>query len=67
MMSSLYCILNTFWVLIKISRFGGMRRVAAENIMLRQQLIIMASKRSAKLYTSDRFIFGILASIIKLI
>ena len=67
MMNTLYCLLNTFWMLIKILRLGGIRKVAAENIMLRQQLIVMArkQKRSPKLYTSDRFIFGILASIIK--
>ena len=63
-MNTLYCLLNTFWVLIKILIFGGMRKVAAENIMLRQQLIVMArkQKRSPKLHTSDRFIFVLLAS-----
>jgi len=35
MMNTLYCLLNIFWVLIKILRFGDMRKVAVENIMLR--------------------------------
>jgi len=42
---------------------GGMRKIAAENIALRQQLVIFSQKqkRPSKLIVSDRFIFGFLS------
>jgi len=53
-------------VLIKLSRPGGIKAVAAENLVLRQQLIIMSRqyKRSPKLTASDRILFGFLGSLI---
>ena len=53
--------------LIKLSRPGGLKAVAAENVALRQQLILVAKnkKRSPKLTLSNRIIFGLLAAWIK--
>lgn len=54
------------WVrlIIKVSRPGGLKAVVAENIALRQQLITLSRriKRSPKLTTSDRILFGLLGS-----
>jgi len=54
-------------VMIKLSRPGGVKTIAAENIMLRQQLITLSRryKRSPKLTASDRILFGLLGSWIK--
>jgi len=43
-------------VMIKLSRPGGVKAIAAENIVLRQQLITLSRryKRSPKLTASDR-------------
>ena len=51
-------------VMMKISKPGGVKTIAAENIALRQQLVTMARhhKRSLKLNPSDRIVFGLLAS-----
>ncbi len=51
-------------VLIKILGPGGVKAVAAENAVLRQQLITISRtmKRSPSLTTSDRIIFGMLGS-----
>ena len=45
---------------------GGVRRIAAENLALRKQLITVSRhyKRSPKLTATDRLVFGILASMI---
>jgi len=50
--------------MIKISRPGGVKAVTAENMALRQQLITLSRqhRRSPKLKTSDRIIFGLLCS-----
>ncbi len=54
------------WIraLILISRPGGVKAIVAENMMLRQQLIRLSRqhKRSPKLKTFDRILFGMLAS-----
>lgn len=54
------------WIraLILISRSGGVKAIVAENMMLRQQLSRLSRqcKRSPKLKTSDRILFGMLAS-----
>jgi putative transposase len=46
---------------------GGVRAVAAENVALRKQLIVLArrQKRAPKLTTFDRIIFGMLAIMIR--
>ncbi len=45
---------------------GGAKRVASENIVLRQQLIVLArhQKRAPNLMTAERFVFGLLVSLI---
>ena len=45
---------------------GGIRKIAAENILLRQQLLVVRrqQKRAAKLSVLDRFIFGFLSSMV---
>jgi len=45
---------------------NGVRSIAAENLTLRKQLIVLGrhQKRSPKLSTLDRIIFGILSSMI---
>lgn len=62
-MNTLNFILSFILILIKMLRPGGMRKVAAENIALRQQLLVVSrkQKRSPKLLTTDRFIFGFLS------
>ena len=54
------------FTLLKLIRPYGVKTVAAENIALRQQLILLGrnQKRSPKLTTSDRFIFGMLIALI---
>ena len=51
---------------IKLLRPGGIKSIAAENLVLRQQLIIMnrARQRSPRLTRTDRILFAILAHII---
>jgi putative transposase len=69
-MSNLACramkdLLILIWHLIvtlsKLLRSGGTRAVVAENILLKQQLMVMgrSAKRSPKLTTYDRFILGL--------
>lgn len=47
---------------------GGTRKIAAENVALRKQLMTMTRgmKRSPKLQTSDRIFFGMLGAIISI-
>src|SRR4029077_15921318 len=51
---------------IKLSRPGGVKAMAAENMLLRQQLITLSrnQKRSPRLTMSIRLIYGILVSFI---
>jgi len=51
-----------FTAIIKLSRPGGVKAMAAENVLLRQQLITLNrhQKRSPRLSMSLRFIYGIL-------
>ena len=51
---------------IKLLRPGGIKSITAENLVLRQQLIIMnrARKRSPRLTRADRTLFAILAHVI---
>ncbi len=64
MINTLRIILYLLAVLMKILRPGGVKAIAAENLALKQQLITMArhQKRSPKLKTSDRIIFGFLTA-----
>jgi putative transposase len=60
----LICIL--FRMLLKIVKLGGISSVIAENILLRQQLIILSrnKKRCPNLSNADCFIFGIFSQYI---
>ncbi len=51
-------------VMIRLSRPGGAKAIAAENMVLRQQLITLSRKhkRSPKLKISERILFGVLSS-----
>lgn len=59
-------ILNFITVWLRLLTPGGVRRVAAENIALRNQLILVSRhpKRAPKLTLFDRILFGILTSMI---
>ena len=52
---------------IKIARPNGAKAVAAENVVLRQQLMVLSrqQKRSPNLTTSDRLIYALLTAWIK--
>jgi len=62
-MNILHFLFSFFLIFLKTLRPRGIRRIAAENIALRQQLVILRrkQKRSPKLIASDRFIFGFLS------
>ena len=55
-----------FVTLIKLLKPGGVKRVMADSIAMKQQLIVMnrARKRSPALVTRDRFLFALLAILI---
>ena len=61
-------VLNFIILFIRLLLPGGIRTVAAENLALRKQLIYFSRgmKRSPKLKTSDRIIFGCLSSMISI-
>jgi len=50
--------------LIRLSRPGGLKAIASENIAMRQQLILLTKdkKRSPNLNLSNRILFGLLAA-----
>ena len=54
--------------LCKLSAPGGVKALIAENHVMKQQLVVMnrGNKRSPKLTTSDRFLFGLFAFFINL-
>jgi transposase InsO family protein len=56
-------LIHFFVSTIKLLKPGGVKVVMAETMIMKQQLIVMnrGKKRSPKLATSDRFLFGILA------
>ena len=66
MRSPLFFLYHFVASFIKLLRPGGIKLIAAENLVLRQQLIIMnrARKRSPPLTRTDRILFAILAHII---
>jgi len=65
-MKILFLILQLIINCLKLLIPGWARRMSAENLMLRNQLITVAhkQKRSPKLAASDRIIFSILAGMI---
>ncbi len=66
-MLDIILIIPNFLVLcLRILLPGGTRKIAAENVALRKQLITMSRgcKRSPKLVTSDRIFFGMLGAMI---
>ncbi len=66
MKTILLFILHMFLSILRVLQPGGIRKIAAENIMLRQQLLVIRrrQKRTPKLSVLDRFIFGFLTSIV---
>lgn len=67
MLNILWLTFNGFLILGKLLRPGGMRAIVAENLALKQQLLVVSRKykRVPKLKFLDRFILGWLASFIK--
>ena len=67
MINAIRLICGWIRVMIKLLKPNGAKAIAAKNIMLRQQLITLSRqhKRSPRLNTSDRIIFGLLTSWIK--
>jgi putative transposase len=66
-MLRLIAFISSFIILcLRLLLPGGVRRIAAENLALRKQLITVSHhcKRSPKLTAIDRVVFGILTSII---
>ncbi len=66
MKSILLFILHMLLIILRALQPVGIRKIAAENVMLRQQLLVVRrrQKRAPKLSFLDRLIFGFLASII---
>ena len=64
MITAIRLIIYFLFAIIKLSRPGGAKAMAAENLALKQQLITVARnhKRSPKLTTADRIIFGFLTA-----
>ncbi len=58
-------IFTLLWVLIKVSRPGGTKRLVSENLCLRQQLIILTKgrERAPNLTNLDRLIFGLCSAL----
>lgn len=66
MSEAIELLIHVFVSAIKLLKPGGVKVVMAESIAMKQQLIVMnrGKKRSPKLATSDRFLFGLLAGVI---
>ena len=66
MVKLLKFILNFIGLWLRLLRPGGVRAITAENIALRKQLITLArnTKRSPRLSTIDRILFGILTAMV---
>jgi len=64
MITAIRFIIYFLFAIIKLSRKGGVKAMAAENIVLKRQLITIArhQKRSPKLNTADRILFGFLTA-----
>ena len=66
MLEIIELLIHCFVTLIKLLKPGGVKLVMAESIVMKHQLIVMnrARKRSPALITRDRFLFGLLATLI---
>ena len=66
MKSILLLIFHALLIAFRLLQPGGMRKLVAENIVLKQQLMVVRrkQKRVPKLSVMDRLIFGFMASII---
>ena len=66
MMKIMTLLFNYVAVCLKLLTPGGARRLAAENILLRQQLIALSrkQKRAPKLTVTDRLLFGLFTSLL---
>src|SRR5690348_14522648 len=66
MKSILFLILHTFLTVFRLLQPGGVRKIAAENLLLKQQLMVVRRKqmRISRLSVMERFIFGFMASMI---
>jgi len=55
--------------LCKLSKHGGVKALVAENYALRQQLVVIrrCNKRSPRLKSLDRFLFGFFAFFIRVL
>ena len=60
----LFFILHLFLITLRVLQPGGIRKIAAENIMLRQQLLVVRRRQKHQTSVLDRFIFGFLTSIV---
>jgi len=60
-------LLDLIITLLELLKPGGVRSVMAENLALKQQSLVLnrGKKRSQKLSTSDRFLFGVLHFFVK--
>jgi putative transposase len=67
MLALLEFIAHLFITLLTLLKSGGVKAIASENIILRQQLIVVQRKRkrAPNLKTSDRFLFRLLSSFIR--
>jgi hypothetical protein len=68
-MMKLIAFISTYIITwLRLLPSGGVRAIAAENIMLRQQLIALSRnhKRAPRLMFFDKIIFGILTSMMSL-
>jgi hypothetical protein len=65
--SILLLILHTLLIVLRMLQPGGVRKLAAENILFKQQLMVVRrkQKRVPKLSVLDRLSFGFLASMIQ--
>ncbi len=66
MKNIVFLILHIFVALLKILRPGGSKALIAENMAMRQQLMVSMRnrKKSPNLATADRIIFGLLGTFI---
>lgn len=62
----IYFLFNIVAIMLKLSRSGGSKALASENLILKQQLLTMKKKlkRSPKLSTSERVIYGFLTTFV---
>jgi putative transposase len=66
MFTTLQLFFSFITVFIKVLKPGGTKTIAAENMLLRQQLIVAQRhrKRTPNLTTADRTVFGILTAML---